>query len=337
MIIDVHHHCLPIEVYKEFHDPAAPPKRVIIDNNDFTFAPKLHSIETHLRDMDFAGVDMSLLTISQYGNLGSPELCRRINEGYAEIVAKQPDRFIATGCVPVYHPEQAVEEIDYIVKVLKFPALSLLTSQGEELNMSTREKMWPVYRKMAEYDIPAFLHPHLKPHGIELEFTINRSIGRGFDATKAALRIMYDVFNEFPDLKFVMPHYGGVLLGMKGRIMNFFEPQEDLGVPVPIDIRSTSKTPLELDELKYRPAFEKLFDKLYIDGAGSAGWEPLTKLAMMTVKHDRLVWGTDYPYEIHSGRDMKYYIDSVKSLDIPEEDKKGFLGDNVAALLGIRK
>jgi predicted TIM-barrel fold metal-dependent hydrolase len=337
MIIDVHHHCLPINVYREFHDPAAPPKRVLIDNNDFTFAPKLHSIETHLRDMDFAGVDMSLLTIAQYANLASPDLCRRINEGYAEIVAARPDRFIATGCVPVYFPEQAGEEIDYIIKELKFPAITLLTSQGADLTMSTREKMWPIYEKMAKYDIPAFLHPHLKPAGIELEFTINRSIGRGFDATKGALRIMYDVFTDFPDLKFVLPHYGGVLLAMKGRIMNFYEPAEELGISIPKEIGSMSRTPLELDELKIKPAFDKLFDKLYIDGAGSAGWEPITKLAMMTVKHDHLMWGTDYPYEIHAGRDMKYYIDSVMNLDIPEEDKKGFLGGNAARLLKIMK
>jgi hypothetical protein len=34
---------------------------------------------------------------------------------------------------------------------------------------------------------------------------------------------------------------------------------------------------------------------------------------------------------------MKYYIDSVKNRDIPDEDKKGFLGDNVVKLLRIKK
>ena len=148
---------------------------------------------------------------------------------------------------------------------------------------------------------------------------------------------MYDVFNEFHDLKFVLPHFGGVLLAMKGRIMNFYEPHEELGLSIPKEIGSMSRTPIELDELKFRPAFEKLFDKLYIDGGGSAGWEPITKMAMMTVKHDHLMWGTDYPYEIHAGRDLKFYIDSVMNLDIPEEDKKGFLGDNAARLLKIKK
>ena len=174
------------------------------------------------------------------------------------------------------------------------------------------------------------------PHGIELEFTINRSLGRGFDAAKAALRIMYDVYNDFPDLKFVLPHFGGVFLAMKGRVMNFFEPQEDQCLPIPKEIGSMSRTPLELDELKIKPAFDKLFDKLYIDGGGAAGWEPITKMAMMTVRHDHLMWGTDYPYEIHAGRDLKYYIDSVKGLDISEEDKKAFLGGNAAKMLKIK-
>lgn len=336
MIIDAHHHYMPIKVYKEFADPYGESKRVVFNNNDFTFNVRLHQIETHLRDMDYAGVDMTLLTLSQW-NTGGPELCRRINEAMAEDLIKYPDRLLAAGCLAQDDPEAAVEEIEYMIKELKFHGVALLTSMGPEVNMSNKEIMWPIFKKVCELDVPIFLHPHLKPHGIELDCTINRSIGRGFDEAKAALRIMYDVYPEFPNIKIVMPHFGGCLLATKGRVNMFFEPKEDLGVPVPQEIKPLPKTPLELEELGYKKAFDNLFDRLYFDGAGSGGWEPITKLAMMTVRHDRLIWGCDYPFEIHNGRDIKYYLDSVRNLDISEEDRKAFLGGNLLKLLKLEK
>lgn len=335
MIIDAHHHCLPLSVYKQFHDPTAPPKRVLINNNDFVFNMKLHLLDVHMKDMDDAGVDMALLTMAQYGNLGSPELCRQINEGFAEVMVTMSDRFRIAGCVPVEDTEKAVEEVEYQIKELGFSGISLLGSQGPELNMSNKEKIFPILQKAYELDVPIFLHPHLKPYGIETECTINRSIGRGFDTAKAALRILYDVYPVFPDIKIVLPHFGGALLGLKGRILNFFEPPEELGLGEIEQYKHLAKTPLELQELGYNKAFNDLFDRLYIDGAGSGGWEPITEMAFRTVKHDKLIWGTDYPYEIHSGRDLKYYIDSLDQMGLSEESKKAFLGGNLAKLIKL--
>lgn len=334
MIIDAHHHYMPLSVYKKFADPSAPSARVIGDKIDFTYNKRLYQTEEHLRDMDFAGVDKAVLTLSQH-NTGGWQLNREINEAVAEDLIKYGDRFLAAGCVPIEDPEKSVEEIDYMIKELKFCGIALTNSEGPHINLSNRELLWPIYKKAVELDVPIFLHPHLKPYGIELDCTISRSIGRGFDTAKAALRIMYDVLPEFPDIKFILPHFGGALLALKGRVSFFWEPKEDLGIPVPPDIAPLPKTPLEIEELGYKADFDKVFDKLYFDGAGSAGWDPITKMAFMTVRPDHLFFGCDYPFEIHTGRDIKYYIDNVNNMDIPDELKKGFLGDNLAKLLKL--
>jgi predicted TIM-barrel fold metal-dependent hydrolase len=335
MIIDSHHHYMPLSVYKKFADPSAPSQRVIDDKNDFTYNKKLYQTDEHLRDMDYAGVDIAVLSLSQH-NTGGWELCREINEAVAEDLVRYGDRFIAAGSIPVGDPEKSVEEIEYMIKKLKFCGIALTNSEGPNIHLSNKDLLWPVYKKAVELDVPIFLHPHLKPYGIELECTINRSIGRGFDTAKAALRIMYDVIPEFPNIKFILPHFGGALLGMKGRVNMFWEPKQDLGVPVPPDIAPLPKTPLELEELGYRADFENVFDKLYFDGAGSGGWDPITRMAMMTVRRDRLLFGCDYPFEIHTGRDIKYYIDHVNNLDITNEEKKGFLGENLAKLIKLK-
>ncbi|MDR2296246.1 MAG: amidohydrolase [Clostridiales Family XIII bacterium] len=336
MIIDAQHHAMPKKVFKRFHDPSKPPMRVFLKGNDFVFVPRLCLIEEHLQAMDEAGIDMAVLSMSQFGNLMGKELCREINEGFAETVAKYPKRFLIAGCFPQDDPEAATEEIEYQVKTLGFPAITMLTSLSPEITLSNREIMFPIYAKANALGIPIFLHPHLRPFGMETDCTINRTLGRGLDSAKAVLRIIYDIFPEYPDLKFILPHFGGATFALKGRMMNFFEPPASLGLPEPNEkYKNIAKSPLELAELGYDKAFDELFDRLYFDGAGSAGWPLITETAFKGARSDRLCFGTDYPYETHEGRDFKYYLDTIKELPITDEQRTAFLGGNLAKLLKL--
>lgn len=334
MIIDAHHHAVPMSVYKKYHDPALPPKKMFFKDTMFTFSPSLCKLEDTLRYMDEAGVDMALLSVAQFANVMGREVCREVNEGMANEVARHPGRFLATAVFPQDDPKAAVEEIEYAVKVLKFPAVSMLTSLTPEITINSKDYTFPIYAKIQELGVPVFFHPNIKPFGSETECTISASVARGVDSAKTCLRLIYDVLPAFPDIQFVLPHFGGATLALKGRMQAFYEPPESLGLPpVREQYRNLAKTPLESEELGHTKAFNDMFDKLYIDGAGSGGWPPITEMAFRTVRHDHLLWGTDYPYEIHEPRDMRYYIDSVQNMVIPEASKKGFLGENLARLL----
>ena len=336
MIIDAQHHAMPRSVFEKFHDPALPPKRVFMNGNDFVFIPKLCIAEEHLEAMDEAGIDMAVLSMSQFGNLMGSALCREINEGFAEMAAKHPGRFAVAGCFPQDDPEAAVAEIEYQVKELGFPAITMLTSLSAEITLSNRDYMFPIYDKAVELDIPIFLHPHLKPFGMETECTINRTLGRGLDSAKAVLRIIYDIFPHYPGLKFILPHFGGATFALKGRIANFFEPAEGLGLPPRQEkYANVACTPLELAELGYDKAFDELFDRLYFDGAGSSGWPIITEMAFKAARPDRLCFGSDYPYEIHEGRDFKYYLDTLDEIGLTKRQKDDFLWNNLAALLKL--
>lgn len=334
MIIDAHAHHMPIEVYRQLHDPDAPPKQISFKGNDAAMNARVHRIDEHLRAMDGAGIDMAVLTLSQW-NVGGPAMCRAINEGVANLVARQPQRFRAAGSVPVADPEAALAEIDHMIGDLKLSGIALLTSQGQDLTASTRDRMWPIYAKAVEYDVPIFWHPHLLPYGTELDCTINRSVGRGFDISRLILRLIYDVLPAFPTIKMVIPHFGGGFLAHKQRSIAFFEPPAALGIKVPVEIATGPKTPLETEELGFKAVFDDLFDRLYIDGAGSGGWAPITQLAFTAVRHDRLCFGTDYPFETHFARDYRHYLDNLAAMDVSDADKKAFLGGNMARLLKL--
>ncbi|MCL2493231.1 MAG: amidohydrolase, partial [Clostridiales bacterium] len=263
-------------------------------------------------------------------------LCREINEGFAEMALKHPGRFVIAGCFPQDDPDAAVEEIEYQIKTLGFPAVTMLTSLSEEITLNNRETMFPIYDKAKELDIPIFLHPHLKPFGMETDFTINRTLGRGLDSAKAVLRLMYDILPKYPDLKFILPHFGGATFALKGRMRNFFEPWPELGLPPrQKKYANVACTPLELAELGYDKAFDEWFDKLYFDGAGSGGWPVIAEMAFKAARPDRLCFGTDYPYETHEGRDFNYYLDQLDGIGLTREQKDAFLGGNIAALLKL--
>jgi predicted TIM-barrel fold metal-dependent hydrolase len=334
LIVDSHVHHMPVEVYRQFHDPSAPPTKTTINGRSFILHPILHRLDDCLRAMDFAGVDLSLLTLSQW-NASGPKICRQINEGFAELVTRNKSRLRAAGCVPVGDTEAAVNEIDYMIKELGLSGIALETSEDQHLTASSKEQMWPIYAKAVEYDVPIFWHPNLLPYGTENDYTIAASVGRGFDISRLILRILYSVFPDFPTIKMVIPHFGGGFLAHKQRAVAFFDPPPDLAAKLPKHLRQIPKSPIETEEFGFQGAFDALFNRLYIDGAGSAGWEPITRLAFTTVCHDRLCFGTDFPFETHAGRDLKQYLESIRDLDVSDESKQAFRGGNMAKLLKL--
>ena len=121
--------------------------------------------------------------------------------------------------------------------------------------------------------------------------------------------------------------------GLKARIRARFEPE---GWDIPAEIKSYPKTPRELDELGLSKVFDDLFDRLYFDMAGSgAGWIPMIKAGLLTIRTDRTCFGTDYPYEVRNAEDVRFFIDTIRQLDISETDKRLILGENIKNLFKI--
>ena len=54
------------------------------------------------------------------------------------------------------------------------------------------------------------------------------------------------------------------------------------------------------------------------------------------IRRDRVTFGTDYPYEFRDPGDTREYIANIKSLNISEEDKRNFLGENVLRLFKMK-
>jgi len=322
-IIDAHAHFLPEEAIAVAKTGGS---------SGFSGIPGARGIEGTLRFMEDAGVDMTVLTMSAVSFLGL-NVCKAINDGYAKIMREYPRKFVLCGQVPLQQGQDVADEIDRCISELGLNGISLVSS-FPEVTLDSPE-LWPLYEKINELNVPIIVHPTVRVPlwGGTDKYQMGSTVAREYDMAKAVIEVMYGVLKDFPELKFLMSHYGGGMPALKARIRAWFEPE---GWDIADEFRNRAKTPRELDELGLARAFDELFDKLYFDMAGSGeGWMPMIKVGLLTIRTDRTCFGTDYPFEVHNAEDIRSFIDNIKQLDIPDAEKRLMLGENIKHLFQI--
>jgi aminocarboxymuconate-semialdehyde decarboxylase len=132
------------------------------------------------------------------------------------------------------------------------------------------------------------------------------------DTTLAAAKLVFaGVPERFPKIKWVLAHLGGAIPYLAERL--------DRGY------RAFAECRVKIDR---RPS--EYLKQFYFD---TVNFDPeALKLAIAFAGADHLLAGSDYAHQIGSPRQM---LESIRSLDIPEADRAGILGNNAARLLGI--
>lgn len=301
MIIDTHHHFMPREIGELLFKESKGSKRLVNDKISITLTDKWFGLDTRLRDMDEGSIDMALLGmsgISVYGN----DYCRLLNDAAAQAVKAHPDRFIGSAHIAVFEEQKALEELTRAVEGLDLKIVSIPTSTFDmDLDHPIMDKY---YEKIEKWGLPILLHPALLPQGADTSYFMERSLAREFDILKAVVIIMYSVLKKYPKLKFILPHVGGGIPFLKGRIKMFFEPE---GYEIPPQLQQKGKTHNMQKKLGFLDEFEKRFDNLYFDICGHGAWPPALESALQSIRPDRLLFGTDYPVESKDGEELNEY------------------------------
>jgi predicted TIM-barrel fold metal-dependent hydrolase len=333
LVIDSHTHYLPEEAVSKAGVSNGFDYKALLKGEMSVPYKRIRDIEETLRIMDGAGIDMAVENQSAWSNQGL-EICKAINNGYSGILSRYPDKFILCGHVPLEGGQAIVDEVERCINELGLHGMSLASS-APDVGLDDPQ-LWPMYERIQKLDVPVVLHPSVRfpIWGGGAKYNLRRTISREYDVLKATVEIMYGVFRDFPDLKFLIPHYGGGIPGQKARLMAWFEPE---GWNVPAEIKDCPKTPRELKELGLDKAFNQIFDKIYFDMAGAgAGLISAMEVALLMIRPDRICFGTDYPYDMHTSEDIKTFVDNVKNLNIPENDKRLMLGENIKMLFKIK-
>jgi predicted TIM-barrel fold metal-dependent hydrolase len=326
-IVDVHHHYMPVPLFDRLAAQAGG-RRIVTNEISLTLNPSRKDLEAHLKVMDEAGVTVSVLT-DQVQVLGA-DVARMLNDGIAEVERKHPTRFLGAIHLPVHQPKEAERELGRGINELGLRAVALLACHLDvQLDSPT---MNPLFEQIQRHNLPIIIHPQSKPTGSDTLYNLDRCVFRPLETTQAIVRVVNSVLPRFPGLRFVMPHLGGATSSLKGRMMSFFEPED---ADVPGDLKGYLKTQSELKRFGLAERFEKIFQSLYFDTAGTGSWHPAMAAALNITTTDRILFGTDYPLECKTAANVIESLDMIRRAPCSTDEKTAMLGKTAAALFQL--
>jgi predicted TIM-barrel fold metal-dependent hydrolase len=328
LIVDVHHHYMPATLFDRLAAQAGG-RRIVTKEISLTLHPSRKDLEAHLQVMDEAGVTVSILT-DQVQVMGA-EVARSLNEGIAAVQRKHPARF--RGCIhlPIDEPDAAKRELERGIDELGLRAVALLACHLDV--QLDNPIMTPLYEIIQKHNLPIVIHPQSKPTGSDTLYNLDRCVFRPLETTQAIVRVMHSVLPRFPGLRFVMPHLGGATSSLKGRMMAFFETDD---ADIPADMKGYLKTQAEQKRFGLTERFEKLFQSLYFDTAGTGAWHPALAAAFNVTTADRIMFGTDYPLECKTAANVIESLDMVRQASCSAPEKEAILGKTAAGLFNLQ-
>ncbi len=213
------------------------------------------------------------------------ETSRFFNDHMAESVAKDPDRFIAIGTVPMQDIDLAIKEMERCVSELKMPGLEI-GSNINGINLSDPQ-FFPFYKRAEELGCSLFIHPwEMMGEGQIQKYWLPWLVGMPAETSRAICSMIFGgVFEKFPKLKVAFAHGGGSFPATIGRIEHGFNVRPDL---VAID-----------NAVNPRDYIGKFWiDSLVHD-------EKAMRFILDTMGEDKICMGSDYPFplgEHHPGK-----------------------------------
>jgi predicted TIM-barrel fold metal-dependent hydrolase len=263
--------------------------------------------EQRLKDMDAAGIDVQVLSLTtpgveQFDAAMGTALARQINDELSEVTKSHPDRFIGYAALAPKDPEAAAEELERTVKDLGFKGWKTHANYGG--TYLDDEAYWPILETAARLDVPIYLHPtapampQMSKYGFALA---GPPFGFGIEASICMMRLIYSgAFDKYPGLMIVLGHLGEGLPFLLQRIDFAYErPWIDPGAR---------------PDLQRKPS-EYLKENTFVTTSGNY----LPAAFMCTYEAmgvDKILLGTDYPYE-----DANECMQFLEGLPITQPDR----------------
>ncbi len=327
MIVDVEHHLfMPEQVLKAPHASGKMVERAwdpVSGKMRSKISPWASDVERHIAYMDAAGIDVSVLTTNFVGGL---DQMKRWNDFVAAAQHKYPKRIIGFACVPLTGGDPAMQELDRAINGLGLQGAHMWTHEVG-LNVDARE-LWPFYEKVSKLNVPIDVHVTIEPPGLpflDAPYGLYYTLGREFDMMAATLRIILGgVLESYPELVFIMGHYGGGVSSIVERLDAYLGYQE-----------SGAMASFYVGKPLISKPFKYYWDKLYFNMAGRELGLGSIQCALTNISPDRLLFGSDWPFNYENPALVKQYAEEIKKMALPKGAAAGMLGGNAARLLKI--
>ncbi len=293
-VIDVHTHMLTrdyLDFLAEHGGPkyACKPTRagqdsIFLHGAPFmTLMPEMWDYDARIRDMDKAGVDLAIVSLTCpnafFGDEAvSTRAAAMVNDSMQEQQRARPDRIAWFTSLPWQFPAAAIAELERTIAAGAIGVMVIANIDGKPL---TDPIFAPVWQAIDARALPVLVHPTAPPGTPDMgldEYGLVPPVGFMIDTTLAIARmILAGFFDRYPNLKIIASHGGATLPYLAGRLDRCHEM-----IPACADVIS-EKPSTYLERIWYDSV-------VYSPGA--------LNLCLEVAGPDRVLYGSDYPHNI---------------------------------------
>jgi 6-methylsalicylate decarboxylase len=274
-------------------------------------------LEARLRLMDRAGVEMQVLSACPqlpYGEDGqkAARAARFVNDQYAELAERYQHRFSAFAALPMPHLDEVVGEMRRALDELRMAGVAMNTTVlGRALVEPDYE---PVFAELDRRNAVLYLHPAGNSACSPLigDYHLTWMVGAPVEDTISTMHLItHGIPTRYPNIKIINSHLGGALPMLLQRADDQYR-WEAPDTPEPPSVAAR---------------------RMWYDTVGH-GHVPALQCAIDSFGADRIVLGTDFPYE--NGDTFLRAVDYINDSKIDTGAAEAILDQNASALLGIR-
>ncbi len=273
-------------------------------------------LDARLELMERAAVDVQVLSTSPqqpYAGDGgkASKVARFVNDQYAELVGTHRDHFRAFASLPLPHIDESLEEMGRALDELGMVGVAMNTTV---LNRALVDgELEPIFAELNRRGAVLYLHPAGNSACSPLigDYHLTWMVGAPIEDTISIMHLVtHGVPTRYPDIKIINSHLGGALPMLLQRADDQYH-REAPDTPEPPSVTSR---------------------RMWYDTVGH-GHVPALKCAIESFGADRLLLGTDFPYEAGD-----VFVRAIEYINDPLVDgnaSRAILDENAGALLGI--
>jgi aminocarboxymuconate-semialdehyde decarboxylase len=277
---------------------------------------RIVDLEKRIADMDAQGTAVQAMSLTgPMAHWGDEEVSHKLSRAWNDAASsahqQYPKRLFGLLTLPMLFPDRAIEELN---RASKLPGLKGVY-MGTNINHRDLDDplFEPIFARIEALDLPVFLHPLQVVGGQRTApFSLANLLSFPFDTGIAACHLIFGgVLDRHPKLQITLPHGGGVLLMLIGRI--------DHG----------AKVRPEIEKLRLpRPPSHYLQRFTYDTIVHS---KSVMEFVINEVGAERILIGSDYCLDMGYERPV-HFLDQV---NITAAQRKMISSDNAARILKL--
>src|ERR1043165_5866931 len=237
------------------------------------------------------------------------EYAKIVNDGFAEICAKDPDHFPGwVAQAPMAAPDVG----------------------GRPLN---NPEFQPFWKAMNKTETPIWLHPSRTASFSDYQseskskYEIWWTLGWSYETAAAMSRLVFSkIMDRYPDLKIITHHMGGIVPMLEGRIGPGWDQ---------IGARTSDEDYQKLKKSLKKPRPLNYFKESFYCDTAVFGGKPATECGLAFYPTEKIVFASDCPFDPEKGT---YYIrEALKildGLDLSKAKYKAIMHGNLEKITG---